>query len=256
MFVLLSCAKTMNNASKVIAPFGTIPKFVGDAAEIAMHMSQFSVEQLERSLHINSKLAVDNYKRYQDFHSEDNHPLQAILAYTGIVFKYLNPKMFTEEDFRYAQVHLYLTSFCYGLLRPMDMIKNYRLEGDVKLPELGGMNMFEYWRPKLTTTFIEAINNAGGILINLASNEMKSLFDWKQVESKVRIITPEFKVMKNGKLYTIVIYTKMSRGAMANFILTNKTENPETLKQYSWEGFEFDETLSDDSKYTFVLRDK
>lgn len=254
MLVLLSCAKTMHATSKIKAPLATIPQFASDAAEIAMQMSQFTVEELERALRINSKLAVENYKRFQDFHSEDNHPLQAVLAYTGIVFKYLNPKGFTEEDFMYAQDHLRLTSFCYGLLRPMDMIKNYRLEGDVKLPELGGISMFEYWHSRLTDTFINAIKAAGGILVNLASNEMKLLFDWKRIESEVRVITPEFKVIKNGKPDTIVVYTKMSRGAMTNFILTNRIEKPELLKQYSWEGFEYDDTLSDEKTYTYILR--
>lgn len=254
MLVLLSCAKTMHATSKIKAPLATTPQFAGDAAEIAMQMSQFSVEELEHALHINPKLAAENYKRFQDFHSEDNHALQAVLAYTGIVFKYLNPKEFTKDDFMYAQDHLRLTSFCYGLLRPMDMIKNYRLEGDVKLPEQGGISMFEYWHSKLTDTFIHAIKAAGGILINLASNEMKLLFDWKRIENEVRVITPEFKVMKNGKTGTIVIYTKMSRGAMTNYILTNRIEEPELLKQYSWEGFEFDEESSDNKTYTYILR--
>ena len=63
--------------------------------------------------------------------------LQAILAYTGVVFKNINPKDFTEADFRFAQDHLRLVSICYGLLRPLDLIKPYRMEYDVKLPELG-----------------------------------------------------------------------------------------------------------------------
>lgn len=67
---------------------------------------------------------------------------------------------------------------------------------------------------------------------------MKSLFDWKRVESEVRVVTPEFHVWKNGKLATIVVYTKMSRGEMTRFILKNKIGNPEELKGFSWEGFE------------------
>ena len=60
---------------------------------------------------------------------------------------------------------------------------------------------------------------------------MKSLFDWKRVESEVRVVTPEFHVWKNGKLATIVVYTKMSRGEMTRFILKNKIGNPEELKK-------------------------
>ena len=93
---------------------------------------------------------------------------------------------------------------------------------------------------------------AGGILCNLASDEMKSLFDWKRVEREVRVVTPEFQVWKNGKLASIVIYIKMSRGEMTRFILKNRIENPEDLKSFSWEGFEFNESLSDEKKFVFT----
>ena len=112
--------------------------------------------------------------------------------------------------------------------------------------------MFSYWRSRLTDTFIQDIKQAGGILCNLASDEMKSLFDWKRVEKEVRVVTPEFHVWKNGKLATVVIYTKMSRGEMTRFILKNRIENPEDLKGFSWEGFEFDEALSDERRFVFI----
>lgn len=252
MLVLLSCAKTMSETSKVKTPLTTIPRFQKEASEIALQMSQFSVEEMERLLRVNAKIAVENYRRYQAFHAEGTPELPAVLAYTGIVFKRLNPKDFSNDDFEYAQQHLRLTSFCYGLLRPLDIIRPYRLEGDVVLPELGNQTMFSYWQSQLTDAFIEDIKNAGGILCNLASDEMKSLFDWKRVEREVRVVTPEFRVWKNGKLATIVVYTKMSRGEMTRFILKNRIENPDDLKHFSWEGFEFDEALSDDRKFVFT----
>lgn len=252
MLVLLSCAKTMSAVSKAKSPSTTLPRFRKEASEIALQMSQFSVDELERLLHVNSKIAVENYKRYQEFHAEATRELPALLAYTGIVFKRLNPKDFSLDDFEYAQEHLRLTSFCYGLLRPLDLIRLYRLEGDVVLPELGNQTMFAYWRSRLTDVFVEDIKRAGGILCNLASDEMKGLFDWKRVEKEMRVVTPQFHVWKQGKLATIVVYTKMSRGEMARFILKNRVENPEELKKFSWEGFEFNESLSDGNQYIFT----
>ena len=230
MLVLLSCAKTMSDVSKVKVPLTTVPRFQKEASEIALQMSQFAVGDLERLLRVNAKIAVENYKRYQAFHAEETPELPALFSYTGIVFKRLNPKDFSASELEYAQEHLRLTSFCYGLLRPLDVIRPYRLEGDVVLPELGNQTMFSYWRSRLTDTFIQDIKQAGGILCNLASDEMKSLFDWKRV----------------------VIYTKMSRGEMTRFILKNGIENPEDLKGFSWEGFEFDEALSDERRFVFI----
>lgn len=252
MLILLSCAKTMSDTSKIIAPFTTVPRFQKEAAEVALQMSQYSVEDLERLLRVNSKIAVENYRRYQAFHAEDVRELPALLAYNGIVFKRLNPNNFSESDLRYAQDHLRLTSFCYGLLRPLDRIRPYRLEGNVVLSELEDQTLFVYWRSRLTDVFIKDIQEAGGTLCYLASDEMRGLFDWKRIEKEVRVVIPEFHVWKKGKLSTIVVYTKMCRGEMTRFILTHQLENPEELKEFAWEGFEFNEALSNEQLFVFT----
>ena len=178
----------MTGRSKIQTPVTSTPQFQTEAIQNALDMSQFSAEELERLLRVNSKIAAENYMRFQDFCSDSPSALAALLAYTGIVYKRIHPQDFTPEDFQYAQDHLRITSFLYGLLRPLDQIKNYRMEGDIKLPERGGISMFDYWKPILTDTFIKEIKAKGGILINLASGEMKDLFDWKRVEQEVQVI--------------------------------------------------------------------
>lgn len=253
MMIFISCAKTMTARSKITTPITSAPEFQAEATQNALDMSQFPAEELECRLRVNSKIAAENYLRFQDFCSESNKALPALLAYTGIVFKRIQPQDFTAEDFMYAQDHLRITSFLYGLLRPLDLIKNYRMEGDIKLPERGGISMFDYWKPILTDRFIEAIKEQGGVLINLASGEMKDLFDWKRVEKEVQVITPEFQVLKKGKLTTIVIYAKMCRGEMTRFIIKSRIEKPEDLKRFNWEGFSFDAERSTDTHYLFSL---
>ncbi|MCC8186788.1 MAG: peroxide stress protein YaaA [Bacteroides sp.] len=252
MLILLSCAKTMSPVGKLQFPFHSIPQFSRQASEIALYMSQFSVEELERLLRVHSKIAVENFRRYQAFHGEEAVSGPAVFAYTGIVFKRLSPRDFTEDQLSYMQDHLRITSFCYGLLRPMDLIRLYRLEGDVRIPELGGQTLFSYWKARLTDVFIEDIRKAGGVLCNLASEEMKGLFDWRRVEKEVKVVTPEFRVRKNDKLTTIVIYTKMNRGELARHILRNRIEDPKQLCSYTWEGFEYQEGLSDEKTLVFT----
>ena len=48
MLVLLSCAKTMSETSKVKVPLTTVPRFQKEASGIALQMSQFSVDELEQ----------------------------------------------------------------------------------------------------------------------------------------------------------------------------------------------------------------
>lgn len=128
MLIILTSAKTMTGTSKIKAPAGTMPRFAQEANEIALNMAQFSTDDLKKILKLNPKLALENYNRFQEFHTAEVHSLQALLAYTGVVFKNINPKDFTEDDFLYANDHLRIASICYGLLRPLDLIKPYRME--------------------------------------------------------------------------------------------------------------------------------
>lgn len=254
MLTFISCAKTMTDRCSVAAvPEPTVPWFQQEAVRQAVELGQLAPDELGRLLGVNSKLAAANALRYRDFLSPEPRPLPALLSYTGMVFKHLAPADFSVDDFRYAQRHLLISSFLYGLLRPLDAIKNYRLKGNVRLPQYDGRTMFEVWRPKLTDVFIEAVQREGGILLNLASGEMRDLFDWPKVCSSVRVITPEFLVHKGGKLKTVVVYAKMCRGEMTRYALKNRVESPELLKVFAWEGFAFSEQHSEGDTWRYVL---
>ena len=87
MHIILSPAKTMAGTSKIKAPAGTTPRFNQEAIEIALHMAQYPAEELGRMLKLSPKLMMESYHRFQNFHSAEEEPLQALLAYTGVVFK-------------------------------------------------------------------------------------------------------------------------------------------------------------------------
>jgi len=253
MLTFISCAKTMATRCTLSVPQVTVPRFEDEAVQSALELAQYSAAELEGLLRVNSKLAAENRLRFHDFCSADNRPMPAIGAYTGAVFKRIAPKDFAVDDFLFAQQHLRITSFLYGLLRPLDGIRPYRLEGDVCLPEKGGLNMFDYWRPLLTDLFIDEIKRQGGVLVNLASGEMKGLFDWKRVEREVRVVTPDFQVWKDGRLKTVVIYAKMCRGEMVRYIIRNRIDHPDALRGFEWEGFRLDEAHSTPDHLLFTL---
>ena len=143
--------------------------------------------------------------------------------------------------------------FIYGLLRPLDAIKPHRLEGYVRLPNHDDIRLFDYWKPRLTQLFIQSISNDNGTLAYLASEEMKSLFDWNEVKNKVKIFEPQFMVENARGRKTIVVYTKMCRGAMANYIIKNKIANTDDLLAFEYEGFKFAEWIDNGKTPLFVL---
>ena len=161
----------MTGTTTINTPEATRPQFGEEAKMIALGMADMPVEELARILKINPKLATESYLRFQAFHSPEPSPIPALAAYTGVVFKHIHPEDFSMEDFRFAQEHLRIVSICYGLLRPLDAIKPYRMEYEVGFPETGTENMYAFWRPKQTQVLINNVRQDDGILFNLASQE-------------------------------------------------------------------------------------
>ena len=249
-------AKLIEEAvAKAIKPISDeLTQFKGEQAAKA------SVSQAETAFMSNDYVkkykdeATDAWDRAKEMYDaiirDEAERLPAILAYTGAVFKRINPRDFSSDDFSYAQKHLRITSFLYGLLRPLDLISPYRLEGSVRL---NGMDMFSRWRPLLTDMFISEIQENGGILADLASEEMKGLFDWKRVASEVRVVRPEFLTEKDGRLKAVTIHTKMCRGEMTRFLLKGRVEETGQLNTFEWEGFTYRHELSTPRHPVFVL---
>jgi len=237
MITYISCAKIMTGKSNRDFSIATKPFFELQANANAVQMASYSISELKNLLKINADIAQENWLRYQQFFNEDNNPEPAVFSYDGMVFQKLAPETFSDKELYYANSHLLIGSFLYGLLRPLDLIKKYRLEGNVVLPENKGEKIFDFWKPLLTDYFIKQIKADDGILINLASDEMKNLFDWKKITREVKVITPEFHIIRNGKQKTIVIYTKMCRGAMTRYILKKRITCTEDLKAFEYEGF-------------------
>lgn len=249
MQILLACAKIMNEATETKTPLVTRPKFLKEAEHFALLMSQRTVDELMDMFHCSRQLAIENKLRYERFFAE-NESLPAILAYYGQAYKCLSANRLSSKDFLFAQHHLWITSFLYGLLRPLDMIHPYRMEGKV---ELDGKTMFKHWKPMLTDLLIDSVKADDGILVHLATEEMQHLFDWKKVLKEVVVIQPQFLVMKNGKLKSVTVYAKSCRGAMTRFIIKNRLVTPNDLSKFEYEGFEFKPDYGDSNHPHFII---
>lgn len=252
MLILLSPAKTMDDQPGKNDPAGTFPLFKEDALLIASHIREYSRDQLQILLQLSNKLTDINYERYQQFTSPQAPQRPALLAYAGSVFKHLNPGTFSPKDYQYAQSHVRIVSTLYGLLRPLDLIQAYRIAFKLKIKGMKEKDLYEYWYPKLTTPLIEDTQKSGGILVNLASLDIQAALDMEQLGREVRVITPEFKELRNGKYETIRTYAKMARGEMTRYILLNRLTKPEELQKFQWDGFRYNARLSEGDRYIFT----
>ena len=252
MQIILASAKIMNDRLKSVPDISlSVPRFVNEAEAFARDMALYSAETIAEMLGCSQQIAVQNRLRFMQFFDEDPK-LPAILAYHGQAYKHLKAETLKKDDLHYSQGKLWITSFLYGLLRPLDGILPYRMEGHVELPSGVGKNMFGFWKSRLTDVLIDAVKADDGILIHLATEEYQHLFDWQRVRREVRIIQPLFYVRTGKNLKVQAVWAKTCRGAMTRFIIDNRITNPEDLNAFSYEGFAYNPVLGDPDFPHFV----
>lgn len=251
MQILLANAKIMYEKAEK-APRST-PLFQSVTNVLAEEMARMDVEDLGKQLDCSKKIAAENWKRYQNFGFAEKMP--AIMAYNGQAYKHLKAHTLNEDALSYAQKHLWITCFLYGLLRPMDGIVPYRMEHCTTLEATHDKPINQFWKDKLTDVLIDSVKADDGILIHLSTEEYEHLFDWKRVRNEVKVIQPLFYVeQENGKLKVQAVWAKTCRGAMVRFILNNHITSPQELKAFSYEGFEYETQLGEEVFPHFVRK--
>ena len=251
MQILLANAKIMYEKAKK-APRST-PLFQSVTNVLAEEMARMGVEDLGKQLDCSKKIAAENWKRYQNFGFAEKLP--AIMAYNGQAYKHLKAHTLSEEALSYAQKHLWITCFLYGLLRPMDGIVPYRMEHCTTLEATHDKPINQFWKDKLTDVLIDSVKADDGILIHLSTEEYEHLFDWKRVRNEVNLSQPLFYVeQENGKLKVQAVWAKTCRGAMVRFILNHQITSPQALKAFSYEGFEYEAQLGEATFPHFVRK--
>ena len=252
MQIILASAKIMNDRLKSMPDMSlSTPRFQNEAQAFAKDMAQYSTETLAEMLGCSQQIATQNRMRYLRFF-EDDPKLPAILAYHGQAYKHLKAETLTADDLNYSQGKLWITSFLYGLLRPLDGILPYRMEGNVELPSGEGQNMFEFWKNRLTDVLIDSVKADDEILIHLATEEYQHLFDWQRIRKEIRVIQPLFYVRKGNDLKIQAVWAKTCRGAMTRFIIQSRITNPDDLAAFSYEGFEYEPRLGEPNYPHFI----
>ncbi|PSL16695.1 hypothetical protein CLV44_10193 [Marinobacterium halophilum] len=255
MLTLVSPAKTLDYESPLATHTHTLPRFTEHAQLLIDTLRKQSVQDVAELMKLSDKLASLNVARYESWqaeHSPDN-ARQAILAFKGDVYTGLDAEHFTEADFEFAQQHLRILSGLYGVLRPLDLLEPYRLEMGTKLANPRGDNLYQFWGQLITDSLnAELAEQNADVVVNLASNEY-----FKAVKPKAlnaRLITPVFKDFKNGQYKIISFYAKKARGLMSRFIIENRIDTPEALKQFDLEGYYLSAEHSSGDTWVF-LRD-
>jgi cytoplasmic iron level regulating protein YaaA (DUF328/UPF0246 family) len=253
MLILISPAKTLDYSVDVPNIESTNIAFPKESVDLVKGLKKMNSKDLQGLMGISPKLAQLNFERFQQFeypfNKEEVKP--ALSVFKGEVFVGINANNFSVEDLYYAQDHLRILSGLYGVLRPLDAIMPYRLEMGTKYSTTKYKHLYDFWGMKINKAVQETLDAQGDkVLINLASNEYyKSV---KANKLNAEIITPQFKDFKNGQYKMISFFAKKARGLMTNFILKNRISNPEELKLFNMEAYEYNDRLTEGNNWVFT----
>ena len=255
MLIVVSPAKTLDFDTPAGTKVFTQPDYLKDSQQLINRLRRFSSLDISELMKVSSKIAELNFDRFETWTKRftEKNAKQAALAFKGDVYTGLDAGSFNSNDFKFAQKHFRILSGLYGLLRPLDLMKAYRLEMGTKLKTDRGNNLYEFWGSTITEGLNAQLKKSrSSYLINLASNEyFKSV---KPKELTAEIIAPEFREFKNGDYKIIGIFAKKARGMLSRYIIKNRLSDPDDIKKFSEDGYSLNKKLSTDSKIVFTRR--
>lgn len=252
MKIITSPAKLMNVENSTEFLKSTTPKFIEEATLIQSYLKEKSPKYLADLMEISAKLADENWQRNQVWKPKPNakESCPALFAFTGEVYRGIDAKTLDKNAVDYLQKNHRILSGLYGLLKPSDKVMLYRLEMGRNFEFENYKNLYEFWTDKVTEQLNSELKK-NEIILNLASNEYGKVINRKKLNNP--IIDFEFyQIQPDGKLKTIVVYTKHARGLVARFCADTNAKTLNDVKAFNYENYLINEEKSTENKLVFV----
>jgi cytoplasmic iron level regulating protein YaaA (DUF328/UPF0246 family) len=244
MIAVLSPAKTLDYESPIPDLAPTRPRFAREAETLAAAASHLTQKKLSELMHISPALAKLNADRFRDFADAPERP--AIFAFDGDVYTGFDVKTLEEEALPFAQDHLRLLSGLYGMLRPLDLMRPYRLEMGTRWAPRH-KKLTDWWGDRIGKALAEDVAADGErVVLNLASQEY-----WAGVAghlpADVRVVAIDF---RDGDRF-VSFHAKKARGMMARWMVEHRITEIDAMRGYDSDGYAFDAAASSDDQWRF-----
>lgn len=245
MIALISPAKTLDLESPPPYP-ATQPRFAAEAATLARAASHLTQKRLAELMRISPALAKLNADRFRDFDDAAERP--ALYTFAGDVYAGLEAATLEEPAVRFAQDHLRLLSGLYGLLRPLDAIRPYRLEmGTRWAPRHKALT--DWWGGRIADALLHDLADEGsGAVLNLASQEYWAAIDGR-LPATVRVVTVDFREA-DGRF--ISFHAKKARGMMARWMAEHRVSAIDDMRGFDSADYRYDAGASEADRWVFA----
>lgn len=241
MLAVLSPAKSLDLSPPVVSTNTTEPALMKDTESLMKTTRGLSQKKIRDLMSISAELAKLNYDRFRSFELPltDDNALPAALMFAGDVYRGLSARTLSADELRWSQDRVAILSGLFGLLRPLDRIQPYRLEMGTKLATRRGQNLYAFWGDRIARQIQSLVaEHDDPTLVNLASAEYFKAAQARKLRTPtVRVV---FEDWKDGHKPNVVSFmAKYARGRMARFLIEERIDRAEGLKDFNCDRYRF-----------------
>jgi len=189
-------------------------------------LKQKSMEEIESIMKLKADLLAKTYKDIQNYDKLKYIP--SISMYYGVSFKELELEAYSEESLKYLKDKLFILSALYGLSKPFDLVKKYRLDMTMSIVDKG---LYNFWKKEINEYISKSLAK-DEVLLNLASGEFSKLIDTKSVST----------------------YSKKARGKFLNYLVKNQIDSLEEIEKINLDGYALNKDLSNSKNLIFTRK--
>ena len=158
----------------------------------------------------------DTFKYYHAFQEQLNY--QAMSFYKGEAFKALDFPAMSLKQQQYLNEKTFIIDAFYGIIKPLDGIKPYRLDFTISL------DLKSFWKEPVNTFFRPYEKEP---ILSLASKEFSSILD----KNRFDVYEVSFLDCKDNQCKSISVFNKQMRGHLLNHVTKHELDRIEDLPQ-------------------------
>ncbi|MEO9133154.1 MAG: peroxide stress protein YaaA, partial [Sphingomonas sp.] len=175
----------------------------------------------------------------------------ALFAFAGDVYTGFEARTLDESGISFAQDHVRMLSGLYGLLRPLDLMRPYRLEMGTRWAPRR-KSLYAWWDNRIADAVQSDVEQEGsGMVLNLASQEyFAAVAD--RLPATIRLIHVDFREPGPDGPRFVSFHAKKARGMMARWLCEHRITDIEAMKGFDSAGYAFDAETSEGDRWTFA----
>ena len=241
MKILIPTAKELNK--KAIPQEGL--KLSEKSLEIVAEFAKFSTLDLAKVYKIKEDKAMEEFSRWQDIKDNTAKSYKALELFNGLMYRNINRDNFNEDDRKYVEENIFITTSLYGVIGAYDLIQEHRLDF-LQNVKISGQSLKNFWR----ANYDESIEDEN-LVVSLLSSEFEEVFSKKQREKFIKI---SFMEEKDGVLKVHSTISKKARGKFLTELVKNKVSSVEEMKKIQFDDFKFSAENSDGRTLAFIAK--